>query len=743
MPRNESLKVYNTFVGGLVTEATPLTFPENASLDALNVVFDSDGNVQRRLGMDYEASATVTSESIVQTLWDTKAIGIFEWKEVGGDGDLHFLVVQVNTILYFYDISSTPVSANKKSFTVSLTSFTAPAATDVGSERISVAYGKGLLFVVSKKIKPFFIEYSASGDSITSTETNLLIRDFDGVDDSLDIDEEIATLSDEHNYNLKNQGWLSPGGSVAEPIAVYFSSQSKYPGNNKQWFIAKNSTDDFDPSDLAKIFFGNTLAPRGHYIFDPFNQDRTAVSGVSNITSVTTTTRPEAVAFFAGRAWYGGPASSKFSGHLYFSQIIEDNNKVGRCYQEADPTSEEISDLLATDGGVIVIPEIGTTLALHVTGESLLIFANNGLWEVTGSGGVGFSATDFVVSQIATVGLIGKRTIVDVEGTPVWWSDRGVYSIGRNDITDRIEAKSLTDRTVQSFYDDDIPNVSKVHGQGSYDNITKKVTWLYNAAGNAASGRFKYDKELCFDTQTGSFSPSTYGTLAALPPYLFGVFQLPSVGRVQEDSNVIVASNGNSVIEAATGNTVITTIDVIRGGTTSTMFIAAIPDSTNTEWTFAQLNDADFFDWTTNNSTGITYSSYFETGYLLEGNVTNQRSAPHVLVYLKRTETGYTDTGGGVYVADNPSSCFMQARWDFSDNSNSGKFSTRTQVYRILKDYDPTPGATDFDSGYPVTVTRNKVRGRGLALTLRFDSESGKDFNIYGWGIHFSDNAAM
>jgi hypothetical protein len=85
----------------------------------------------------------------------------------------------------------------------------------------------------------------------------------------------------------------------------------------------------------------------------------------------------------------------------------------------------------------------------------------------------------------------------------------------------------------------------------------------------------------------------------------------------------------------------------------------------------------------------------------------------------------------------------MQARWDFSDNSNSGKFSTRQQVYRILKTYNPTPAAFDFDSGYPVTVTRNKVRGTGKALHLYFDSQAGFDFDMYGWAVQFADNARV
>ena len=42
------------------------------------------------------------------------------WSEVAGDGSRHFLVVQVNATLYYFDIGSQPVSGNLKSFTTSL-----------------------------------------------------------------------------------------------------------------------------------------------------------------------------------------------------------------------------------------------------------------------------------------------------------------------------------------------------------------------------------------------------------------------------------------------------------------------------------------------------------------------------------------------------------------------------------------------------------------------------------------------
>jgi len=82
----------------------------------------------------------------------------------------------------------------------------------------------------------------------------------------------------------------------------------------------------------------------------------------------------------------------------------------------------------------------------------------------------------------------------------------------------------------------------------------------------------------------------------------------------------------------------------------------------------------------------------------------------------------------------------MQAKWDYADHSNSSKWGRSQQVYRILQGYDKTPDSTDFDNGFPVTMTRNKVRGKGRSLHLRFESEDGKDFDLYGWSLRYSIN---
>ena len=740
MPRQAGTKTYNTFVGGLVTEATPLTFPENASLSAENCDFEKEGNIHRRLGANYESGYSLSSKAVAEASFQTKAVCSYVWTTVAGDGLRNFLVIQVDTTLYYVDMDNTALSDGLKGFTTNLNSFVAPAASTEGDEPISVASGKGFLFVASKKLKPFYVTYSPSGDSITNTEVAIRIRDFDGVDDTLAIDAEPTSLSTLHSYNLKNQGWVSPGGAIADPVATYYSATGQYPGNNKQWWVTKDTSGNLDSDLLERYYTGNTQAPRGHYILDPFAKDRDAASGLSGIADENTATRPAAVAFFAGRGFWGGPPEDKQSGHIYFSQIIEDEAKIGLCYQDADPTSENVSDLIDTDGGVIIIPDSGNIKAMVTTGSSLLVFADNGLWSIQGSAGQGFTPTDYAVTKVSDIGLVGARTLTLVDGTPVWWSKKGIYTIGRNDVTDRLEARSLTEQTIQTFYDEDIEANSKRHAQGSYDPETGKVFWFYNKNGNNTNYRYKYERALVFDTRISGFYPYKISELDVDSPYIAGCIPLPEAVKTLESEVVTEASTGLTVLDD--DNEIVEADEESTTDQIQTKFLTIVPGIGVSEWTYSLFNDHDFVDWEQKDGTGANFDSFFETGYLLEGDVINDKQATYITCFLRKTETDYRNDGTGTYILHRPSSCYMQAKWEWADNSNSSRWGRRQQVYRILKTYNNTPTTLDFDNGFPVVVTRNKVRGQGRSLHLRYDSEDGKDFDLYGWATNYSIETA-
>lgn len=216
MARGNQNKLYNQFVKGLVTEAGPLTYPENASTDELNCVLKRKGSRARRLGIDYEAGSVEVTPS---TFDETAITNEFVWKAVGNIATTDFLCMQIGSKIKFFDINDDPVSAGLLSFEIDLLDYKTSTATDeqVASDYAQFAAGKGFLFIVNPYIEPIVVEYSATEEDITVIPITIQIRDFDGIYDGLANDAEPTTLSKEHYYNLRNQGWLAPGSSVVGP----------------------------------------------------------------------------------------------------------------------------------------------------------------------------------------------------------------------------------------------------------------------------------------------------------------------------------------------------------------------------------------------------------------------------------------------------------------------------------------------------------------------------------------------
>jgi hypothetical protein len=730
----DSAKVVNTFVGGLVTEAGPLTFPENASKDELNCVLSRKGNRRRRLALDYENSGALSATTYTDTEVVGQALSHAVWTSVAGSGTRDFLVLQFDTTLHFYDLSSTPLSSGVKSFTQSLSGFAATGATDVGLEPITMVSGRGLLFCASSKLDSFYIEYDPDADSIAATEIVMQARDFEGMEESpaLDDDEEPSSLSTTHEYNLKNQNWNSTGGaSPIDHIAVYAASQTNYPSNAMQWWIGKTAADAFDPATLIEFSVGNTAAPRGHFLLNPFSKDRTTVSSVTGIAVQSEDKRPEVLAFYAGRIWYLGVDSSQLNGHAFFSQVMLKPELAGKCYQKSDPTAEQLSELLDDDGGVVVIPEISKVVGAIVKEAFLIIFATNGVWSISGGTDAGFKATDFQVQRISTVGAIGRESIIDTEGFPVWWSKQGIYTIGPDQNSGKLLAQSLSLQTVETFYQDNIPTTSKQYARGIFDPANKRAIWLYNTTGpTSTTDRWKYNAALVFDMSIGAFYPWKIESLTNNAPYLIGAFNTQAIKTITNTENVISVASENDNIKTVSGNTVVINQTPISGNTTFLQYLAIIPnrtDATN-NWTFCEFNNDSFFDWETVDGIGVDYKSYAETGYDLFGSLT-KKQMPYVQFFFNKTETGVSD---GTLLS--PSSCFMQSKWDWTDSGDTGKWSDLSQIYKLKRHFDDGI-ETDHKPGVTVITNEKRIRGHGKAVQFRFESEAGYDFDLVGWQI--------
>lgn len=493
-------------------------------------------------------------------------------------------------------------------------------------------------------------------------------------------------------------------------VTSWFASQKNYPSNSDVWWTFKNTSGAFDVTTIPNIVLANSPAPKGFYILDAFNQQRSALSGIAGLTSITTTTRPKTTCWFAGRVWYAGTDAQQnatgdapnytWTENIYYSQIIERENQFGRCYQTNDPTSENLFDLLPTDGGTLKIQGCGSIYKLFPIQNGLMIFAANGIWFITGSQGIGFSANDFVVVRVSSIASISGTSFVDVQGMPMWWNEEGIYTITTsNEATPYgpsrgavggnvgLMATPLTYTSIQSFYDE-IPYTSKQYVRGSFDPINWLVKWVFlSTEATNITNRYQFDSVLVLNTITQAFYPWNITTTAGAPKIAGVNFVYGVGGSTKPDSIMKYYTYGP---------------------------VTSPPTFT---YTFAEENDeTNWVDWH-GSGTDYNFSSFFITGYGIKGMAQHKFQLEYLYLYLNNTVN---------------CSYRLQAIWDYAISGNSGKYSSLERV-----DID------ESTSNFSVVHRRHRLRGRGLCLQFRVVSVDRAPFDIIGWSADAKVNTGV
>lgn len=695
MARQSGIIVENNFTGGLITQASGLNFPENACTETYNCEFSLDGSVQRRLGIDFENNYATKSIDRANSV-----VSSYVWKNVGGNGDITLVVLQVGATIYFYKTTSSSLSLGAVSTTVTLSGVS--GAPSVITSECSYSDGGGYLFITHPFCDPIRVSYNTSTDTATATTLTIKIRDFEGdVADANAVDNRpTATLSGlevHHKYNLYNQGWNTTN------LTAWDTSQTTMPSNSDVMWRFKNSSDAFDMATLNNVVAGNTPAPRGHYILTLANQDRDTASGLSGVTPTTTSYyRPTTSAFFAGRVFYSGINYAKFNTSIYFSQIVERDEQYAFCYQQNDPTSEDTFDLLPSDGGVILIREAGTIYKLVTIPGGLVAFASNGVWFITGSSGLGFTATDYTVQKISTVPTISSTSFVDILGSWVWWNAEGIYMLSTASGNGFPSVQSLTDTKIKTFYDE-IPLNSKRFARGIYDRLSKKVQWLYRSSNTTQiSEVYEYDNILNLNTLTGAFFPWVIGSST---PKINGLV-LGDVNSGATSLDTVVDGSGNNVIDGS-GNQIISFTTTSLSTAPSIKYITSYPSGGSYAFSFADEASTNYLDWYKVDTTGVDYSSYFITGYKIRGQALKDQQINWIRLYNRM------DSEDMRY--------YFQTRWDYALTGNTGRWSSRQLV-------------VEDNSDFFTRSKRLKARGHGRALQVYISSFTGFPFNISGWG---------
>ena len=676
MPSNSKLFV-KPFIGGLNTELSSVEDAVLYTADEVNCTILPEGIKGRRLGFNIERDGQWSEGE------ETDSYSGFYWTNVN-KSDTSFIVKQKNTVLEFYNASTKPFTTVVG--TVDISKYTNSTANDeIGPLRYAV--GAGSLFIVNEKIAPLIIDYDLN------TETNqeeffvqpfsLFIRDTEGLDDGLEIDkmpkasstdsDPFGGLSCEHMYNLLNQGWSE------DDLIQFAKDKFKWPSNNLQWFIGKDDSGEYKTELLLKEYFGNTPAPKGHFVLDYFRPDRSDVSGVTALGNATIGKFYKDTAYVKNRSlrgteikyceaefegsltdslksfmirfdnlyrktgkkardwlWsgkvlikiYGGigvtesvkkkrqnrkivtesiweaeswkflqeeefyvygagpygenPHYERFTtdwddeaekykrykikvylsdgnadtpnklpyfvsfsvygyfsdkdgdirvetrqnfvkdiaympGRLFylvddtilFSQTLEDwGSNFEKCYQSADPTSENISDVLPTDGGMIQINNMGKGRALKTFNRGVLVFGTNAVYGIISPRDKLFTATEYDVIELSRAGIVGDLSAVSTDSTIYYWSSLGIFKISINPNTgSSIIAESVTHTTIQEWYDR-IPERAKETCVGEYDFVNNRIYWYYKQEDEDSEEEIKgFNRCLVYDLTYNSFMP--------------------------------------------------------------------------------------------------------------------------------------------------------------------------------------------------------------------------------------------
>ena len=598
------------------------------------------------------------------------------------------------------------------------------------------------------------------------------------------------------------------------------------------------SWDEFTEHPKATILGGGTL--------------------LTSTTGKTLTVGPTACEAFAGRIFYAGVPDSEWSDTVFFSQIALRSKCFGSCYQQADPTSEYLNSLASSDGGTIVIPNLGEVVQLKAVRNALLVFATNGVWEISG-GRSGFSAENYVVRQITDAGCSAPLSVTALESSTIYTGPKGIIALAPNQYTGQLESQNLIESTIQPTWNA-IPAAKQQRVQTAYDDAKQRIYVLYRE--DATVARY-LDKALVFDLKHQGW-------------HRLG-FNNNSLCTIDNDTGMLTVFAISEADSSATDQKM--------------KFLVAVNDDGGSDHKvdICDMNQSDYLDFQDHNSNIESPLPYLVTGWDSSVGSNRRRQAPIITVYSKRTNTGYTtnveeagyvnttantantlllqsnasgsndtynakhvllvektvdngtryassmivrrvtdyvgstkvatidpvwrnipesynyyiytgadttthlssddtDThpGGELWTETNGSSTNMTPFWDWTeevealstidhggDRSStsashtqrawtgdydsgsvlagrhnvgiSGKIGKTVQVYKHPRAFNPimhldeilASSTSTYVDGYPIVATRNKIRGRGRTLSLRFDGAAAKDSHLLGFTINY------
>ena len=550
-----------------------------------------------------------------------------------------------------------------------------------------------------------------------------MVRDTSGVEEPGNPSNDFLpdTLTIEHLYNLLNQGWENVVTNNPDDtwtlgngkIKDFYNSKSVYPSNALTWYVLKGADGSFAPATVTNHAFGTSLAPRGKIIMNAYTLNRAVSAGLNQSLippSQYSSHRPEDICFFAGRLWYA------LDGRVLYSQIIsEDTTLADRCYQAADPTSEDVSDPVDTDGGVMNIQQCGKILRLAALGNGLCVFGDKGVVAILPGNSVGFTPTSYYQQVVSSVGTVSKRAVISVGNSIYYWSALGVFRISFNE-NGQLVSENISFGTIHTFFKNLKP-VSISNCVAKLNAIKNEIHFMYPT--NEESPK-ELNAILKYNIITNSWTPRDVPLTEQSSPFIVDAAELRN--PIDTRPRAIVESNGDTVTSNG-GVVEIKKKDEDYVGYDSLSYL--VVDGNSMCVTFANCTNIEHKDWAIGDirGNGYNYSSYLVTHPIVFQNIYMNKQSPYITTTYKRSEEGALFQSG----------CFMSARWNWAFASASYDWDSKQQTYRLPVDQMYRP--KEYDEYREFVLTKTRIRGSGKSLQLKFENDGSKDFRLCAIGL--------
>lgn len=450
-------------------------------------------------------------------------------------------------------------------------------------------------------------------------------------------------------------------------------------------------------------------------------------------------TRPCTCEFYAGRVWLAK------GNKLYYSQVIASDEDIYRFHQFADPFDTTDPDLVADDGGVIIIQGATEIHQLLSVGTSLYVGYDDGVREIGGADGI-FRATDFYNRLVLGSGILGPSNMCRA-GDKIFICTRdGVYtsSIKKDIIASDTVFTSMSDDRVQSMYSA-IPDVNKASAHCVYNPKDKKAYFFFNRyittfvdENTQYSQPGYFSAALVFDLseQRGVLESQTsqldaqrsvdkaityyeYNEIGSSEePYLALPFIAPSISAANQNvivgSDNVVVGTDNVVVQDPQINKDVQTILFI------TLKRTTVAGGLELSGAVATSDTSDVVDWGSSSTDRYIYPVELHSGIQTMGNLMSVKSPRYMYFVFEQGD----NQGCNLYTAA-----------QFSTTSSSSKYSG---PYPIYKDNRlPFVKLDDADDGINHVWFKHRVRSRGNVFQIILKRDGTKDFKLIGWAQDF------